>query len=255
MHSRSTKLLAEFGGTFFVVLVAAGTAAIAPITTDTSSPSLLQLTPLAAALAYGAAYAFAVGSLGRVSGGHFNPAVTVAHWVTHRAGTIETALYFLAQMAGATAAAYALRTLLPASATSAVRLGPPVLASGVTRGPALLIEGAMTAALVLALWVAIMGREKPRYWLGGIVAGIVVAAASYLGAPYTGGVMNPARAFGPALAWRLWGYQNVYWVGPLAGGVLAASLYDFFFRRKTVRPGVRPSVPSSPQAEANKTLS
>lgn len=246
MHGRLTKLLAEFGGTFFVVLVAAGTAAIAPFTTDTSPPSLLQLTPLTAALAYGIAYGLAVATLGRVSGGHFNPAVSIAHWVTHRAGTIETALYFLAQMAGATAAAYALRTLLPGNITSAARLGPPVLASGVMRGPALLIEGAMACALVLALWVTIVSRAQPRHWLGGIVAGLVVATASYLGAPYTGGVMNPARAFGPALAWRLWGYQGVYWVGPLAGGVLAASLYDFLHRL---------FVPSSAQAEANKALS
>jgi MIP family channel proteins len=243
MHGRLTKLLAEFGGTFFVVLVAAGAVAIG------------LLSPLTVALIYGAAYGLAIATLGRVSGGHFNPAVSIAHWVTHRAGTIETAQYFLAQMAGATAAAYALRTLLPASATGAPRLGPPVLASGVMRGQALVIEGAMTCALVLALWATIVSRAKPRHWLGGIVAGIVVAAASYLGAPYTGGVMNPARAFGPALAWRLWGYQNVYWVGPLAGGVLAAALYDFFFRRKTVRSGVRPGVPSSPQAEANKALS
>jgi glycerol uptake facilitator-like aquaporin len=236
MPGRLTKLLAEFGGTFFVVLVAAGAVAIG------------LLSPLTVALTYGVAYGLAIATLGRISGGHFNPAVSIAHWVTHRIGTIETAQYFLAQMAGATAAAYALRTLAPASA--AARLGPPVLASGVMRGQALLIEGAMTGALVLALWVTVVGRTKPRYWLGGIVAGIVVVAASYLGAPYTGGVMNPARAFGPALAWRLWGYQNVYWVGPLAGGVLAAALYNFFFRRKSVRPGV----PSSQQAEANKAL-
>jgi glycerol uptake facilitator-like aquaporin len=235
MHSRPTKLLAEFGGTFFVVLIAAGAAAIS------------TLSPLVVAVSYGAAYGIALASLGRISGGHFNPAVSIAHWVTHRAGTIETALYFLAQMAGATAAAYALRLLVPLHSVDVLRLGPPVLASGVMRGQALLIESAMAAALVLSLWVTIARRTRPHYWLGGVVAGIVVAAASYLGAPYTAGVMNPARAFGPALAARLWGYQAVYWIGPLAGGVVAATVYDFFFRRSPV--------PASPQPEANKALS
>jgi glycerol uptake facilitator protein len=235
MHSRPTKLFAEFGGTFFVVFVAAGSAAIA------------VLPPPFVAISYGAAYGIAVASLGRISGGHFNPAVSIAHWVTHRAGTIETALYFLAQMAGATVAAYTLRLLVPLHSVDVLRLGPPVLASGVMRGQAMLIEGAMACALVLALWATIARRTRPHYWLGGIVAGIVVAAASYLGAPYAGGVMNPARAFGPAMATRLWSYQAVYWVGPLAGGVTAATAYDFFFRRSPL--------PASPQPAANKALS
>ena len=61
-----------------------------------------------------------------------------------------------------------------------------------------------------------------------------------LGAPYTGGVMNPARAFGPALAARQWAYQGVYWVGPLAGAVAAASLYDLLFRLAEALTGCRP---------------
>ena len=84
---------------------------------------------------------------------------------------------------------------------------------------------------MLALWATIVGRARPRYWLGGIVAGAVVAVAWRLERRYTGGVMNPARAFGPALAARQWAYQGVYWVGPLAGAVAAASLCDLLFRR------------------------
>ena len=67
------------------------------------------------------------------------------------------------------------------------------------------------------------------------MAGAVVVAASFAGAPYTGGVMNPARAFGPALAAQQWAYQSVYWVGPMSGGVTAASLYDLLFRRTVPR--------------------
>ena len=219
-HSRPRKFLTEFAGTFAVVLVATGAA------------TFLRSTPLGIAVAYGVAYGGAVTMLGKISGGHFNPAVTVAHWVTHRFGTFKSLLYIGAQLAGASAAAYALRFAWLATTTASTALpGPPVLAAGVTRGPALLAEAAGTFALVLALWATIVGRARPRYWLGGIVAGAVVAVASHLGAPYTGGVLNPARAFGPALAARQWAYQGVYWVGPLAGAVAAASLCDLLFRR------------------------
>jgi glycerol uptake facilitator-like aquaporin len=226
-YSRPRKLLAEFSGTLLVVLVAAGAAAMNP-------------GPLAVAVAYGVAYGFAVAALGPISGGHFNPAVTIAHWVTHRFDPFDTLLYAAAQLAGASAAVYVegvvLRVAVLAGAPSTALLGPPELATGVTRAPALLIEATMTFALVLALWAAVVGRARPRYWLGGIVAGAVVAAASFAGAPYTGGVMNPALAFGPALVARQWAYQAVYWVGPLAGGVAASSLYDLLFR---LRPDSR----------------
>ena len=157
----------------------------------TGAATFLRSTPLGIAVAYGVAYGGAVTMLGHISGGHFNPAVTVAHWVTHRFGTFESLLYIGAQLAGASAAAYALRFAWLATTTaSTALLGPPVLAAGVTRGPALLVEAAGTFALVLALWATIVGRARPRYWLGGIVAGAVVAVASHLGAPYTGGVLE-----------------------------------------------------------------
>jgi len=228
-NSRPRKFLAEFAGTFAVVLVSAGV-----VWTSVYPRSLGEnhgTTPLGVAIWYGVAYGSAIAALGRISGGHFNPAVTIAHWVTHRFGTFDTLLYAAAQLGGAAAGAYALRyAVLAASGTSAL-LGPPGLAAGVTRGPAMLIEGSMTFVLVLALWATIADRARPRYWLAGLAAGIVITLAVLAGGPFTGGAMNPARAFGPALASHHWTYQGVYWIGPLAGGVAAASLYDFLFHR------------------------
>jgi MIP family channel proteins len=232
-YNRREKLAAEFVGTFFVVLIAAGTAAIARATTDVSPVPPVQLTPLAAAIAYGAAYGAAIVLLGRVSGGHFNPAVTIGYWVTRRFGLFFTLAYMAAQLAGAAAAAYALRTVLPS--LTAPLLGTPMLAAGTTRGPGMLIEAAMTFALVFALWATVADRQAPRYWLAGLLSAAVIVAAVFLGGPYTGGAMNPARAFGPALAAHEWTYQPVYWIGPLAGGVAAAWLYDLIFRRSRGR--------------------
>lgn len=233
-HSRTQTFLAEFAGTFAVVLVPAGAAVLASLAASRSAPIAIagRQGPLVIAVAYGVAYGAAIAVLGRISCGLFNPAVAIARWVTHRFGAFETLLCGAAQLGGACAAAYALRLIVPATTAGATLVAPPALAAGVTRAPALLIEAAATFALVLALWATIVRRERARYWLGGILAGVVVAAASYAGAPYTGGIMNPARAFGPALAARQWAYQVVYWVGPLAGAVAAASLYDLLFRRR-----------------------
>ena len=231
MHSRPRKVLAEFAGTFnivFLTLVGIHVAAIM----RSSAPSPATRPLLVAALHAGFAYAASIAAFGHVASGLFNPAVTVARWVTHRFSTFDTLLHGAAQLGGATAAVYALRLL----GDSVDALGPPSLTAGVTRGQAMLIEGSMTFVLVLTLWATVADRVRPRYWLAGIVAGVVVAVASFAGGPFTGGSMNPARAFGPALASRQWTQQAIYWIGPLAGGVAAASLYDLLFHRARPAP-------------------
>ena len=67
---------------------------------------------------------------------------------------------------------------------------------------------------------------EPTTRVGGWPAGWPITAAALFGEPFTGGALNPARAFGPALASRHWTNHGVYWVGPLAGGVLAAWICD-----------------------------
>jgi MIP family channel proteins len=185
-------------------------------------------------LAYGLVFGALLAALGRISGGHFNPAVTIGHWVTHRFGVFDTLSYWLAQLAGAAGAAYLLRYSLPEGVWQATILGTPSLASGLTRGPAMLIEGLMTFFLVLALFATTVDRPGARYWLAGPAAGMVITLAVLAGGPFTGGSMNPARAFGPALASGYWTNQAIYWIGPLAGGVAAASLYDLFHRPRAV---------------------
>ena len=221
MYSRSGKLAAELIGTFVVVLVSAATA---------------SLSPLASALAYGLVFGALVAALGRISGAHLNPAVTIGYWVTHRFGVFDTLSYWLAQLAGAAGAAYLLRFSLPEAVRQATSLGTPSIATGLTRGPAMLIEGLMTFCLVLALFATTVARPGARYWLAGLAAAIVITLAVLAGGPFTGGAMNPARAFGPALASHHWTYQAVYWIGPLAGGVAAASLYDLLFHRAHLAP-------------------
>jgi aquaporin Z len=141
-----------------------------------------------------------------------------------------------AQLGGAVAAAYALRLVaLPGGLAQAGAPGLLALAPGVTRLPALLAEAAMTFLLVLAVFTTTVDKPRVRWWLAGLAAAMVIVAASLAGGAMTGAAVNPARAFGPALAARQWAYQGVYWVGPLAGGVAAAVLYDLLLRIGTAR--------------------
>ena len=151
----------------------------------------------------------------------------VGAWVARRLSTFDVLLYVAAQLGGAATASYLLRFVVPDNVWSAVALGTPGLASGITRASGMLIEGSLTLFVVLIVFAA--SSDSRMGGLAGTAVGAVSAAAALCGAPFTGGALNPARAFGPALAAHRWTNQGVYWVGPLAGGLVAAALYNLLF--------------------------
>ena len=225
-YKRIPKLFAEFFGTFALVLFSAGAVCADQFLRNTNETGLGLL---GISLAYGLTFGAMVTAVGRVSGGHINPAVTIAHWVTHRLGTFDTLFYWAAQLGGAILAAYLLRYVVPEDAWRAVALGTPELASGVTRLPGMLIEGVTTFFLIFVMFAIGLDEYGIPRPVAGFAGGLIVTAASFLGAPFTGGAMNPARAFGPALASNHWNNHAVYWIGPLAGGVVAAWVADLIF--------------------------
>jgi MIP family channel proteins len=229
MHRLTQRLLAEFIGTFVVVFTAAGAVCASQALRAASRPAEGVL---ALALAYGLAMAAMVMTLGRVSGGHFNPAVTAGFWVTRRMATADFLLYGIMQLAGAIAAAYLLRWAVPEAVWRAAALGTPNLATDLTRARGMVIEGAATFFLVLVEFAA-AGARGPLEKLAGLAVGLAVTMGVLFAAPLTGGALNPARAFGPALASHHWLNQGVYWVGPLAGGVVAGWVYDAVLRGAT----------------------
>src|SRR5260370_3610891 len=124
MYSASQKLIAEFVGTCALIFFGAGSiCADQYLLGEGGGLGLLGI-----ALAHGLAIGIMVSALGHISGGHFNPAVTIGFWVTKRLGTIEAFLFWVAKLAGATSAAFFLRTVLPAESWRAVSLGTPALA-------------------------------------------------------------------------------------------------------------------------------
>ncbi len=232
MYSKLQKLIAEFIGTFALVFFSAG-AICADQYLRTSSNGQSGLSLLGIALAYGLTVGIMVSSLGHISGGHFNPAITVGFWVTRKLSTFDTLTYATVQLAGAVAAAYLLRQL-PVDVWGPVQLGTPDLASGITRTGGMIFEAVMTFFLVLVFFATVVDERGAWSKVAGFAIGLTVTAAALFGEPFTGAALNPARAFGPALAANRWNNHGVYWIGPLAGGIVAGWLYDMLFLKKKI---------------------
>jgi len=212
--------IAEFIGTFTLIFVGAG------------SIIATQGTNLTAiGLAHGLAIGVMASAVGHISGGHFNPAVTFGFVVTRRIESRLAATYWFAQLIGAVLAAYMLTWLLPESQVNRVNLGAPAVGNGIGAGSAVVIEGVLTFFLV---WVIFATAADPRgtfATIAGLAIGLTITLDIYIGGPYTGAAMNPARAFGPDLVQNVWSDAWVWWVGPLVGGALAALLYEYLYLR------------------------
>jgi MIP family channel proteins len=209
------QLAAEFLGTFLVVFFAAGALAVDPWLKTAGEPALGTL---GAALAYGLAVATMTEIAAPISGGHLNPAISLGMWATRRMGTWRLFGYVLVQLGAAVAAAQALTAVMPESAWQAAGLGTPSLASSLTRAQGMALEAVLTFAVALVFFRTTRTSGRASGW----AVGAAVAAAALVALPVTGAALNPARAFGPALIASHWANHGVWWVGPLAGGVLGA---------------------------------
>ena len=231
MENAPARLLAEFVGTFALIFIGAG-----------SIMTMAQWDPTGGALvgiaaAHGFVIAVMVSALGHISGGHFNPAVSTALLVTRKIKPVDWAAYVVVQLVGATVAALALTVLYDKVVKEATGLGTPSLAAGHTSGQGLLLEGILTFFLVFTVFaVAVDGRGAFKI-VAGLPIGFVIFFDILMGGPMTGGAMNPARWFGPALVSGNWSNGWLYIVGPVVGGIIAALLYDIMIlRRKDAAP-------------------
>lgn len=230
MYGKPQKMIAEFVGTFALIFMGCGAICADQLIKTSGNPAGLGLFGIAAA--FGLAIAIMVTSVGHISGGHLNPAVTIGFWVTRRIETFDALLYWISQLAGAAAAGYLLKILVPEETWRAVALGTPELAHDLTRSAGMGIEAVMTFFLVFVVFATAVDERGAFNKIGGLAIGLTITMGMLMGGPLTGGAINPARAFGPALASRHWANHGVYWAGPLIGGVVAAWLYDSVFLKK-----------------------
>lgn len=210
-------LLAELLGTF--TLIFAGAGAIIANEATRGGVGLLGI-----ALVHGLAIGVMVSALGAVSGGHFNPAVTCGFLAAGRMKLGRAIAYAVAQLLGATLGGLALWAGFPHAAASAAHLGVPALGGGTSAAAGLLLEAVGAFFLVTVVFGTAVHPQAPR--LGGLAIGLTITMDILAFGPLTGAAVNPARAFGPALAAGEWANQFVYWIGPLAGGAVAGWLYS-----------------------------
>jgi MIP family channel proteins len=219
--------VAEFVGTFTLIFIGGGAGIV-------SGHDIV-----AVALANGLAIGIMVSNLGHISGGHFNPAITLGFLVTRRITAPLAVAYWLFQLAGGIIAALILRWLLhkPASLGSV----PHVATIGSGRG--LVVEIVLTFFLVWAVFATAVDPRGAFKSIAGLAIGLTITIDVFMGGPLTGAAMNPARAFGPELANNFWAQGWIYWVGPLIGSVVAAVAYDWLY----LRP-LRPTVVGTPES-------
>jgi len=247
--------IAEFLGPF--TLVVAGVGAIISTQNLGDGGNLVTV-----ALAHGLAIGLMVAALGHVSGGLFNPAVTISLFAAGEVPLPRAITYIIAQLLGGVAGAGVLTLIFPALGelgrnNFGVNLGVPALGPGVSITGALIMEAVMTFFLVLVVFGTAVDSRGPKA-IAPLVIGLTITMDILLGGRITGAAMNPARAFGPEVVQQ--DFQNwwIFWVGPIAGGLIAALGYKYFWLTRAevaAAPARRVVAPPEPPAASERRAS
>ncbi|KAK3062550.1 hypothetical protein LTS18_003836 [Coniosporium uncinatum] len=233
--------IGEFVGTFMFLFFAfsatqvANAAAAGAATgngTLTQAPNTSNL--LYIALAFGFSLAVNAWVFFRISGGLFNPAVTLGMMLIGAVGLVRGAVVFVGQIIGAIASSAVVSGLFPGPLNVRTALGG---GTSITRG--LFIEMFLTAQLVFTIFMLAAEKHKGTF-LAPIGIGLSLFIAELSGVYFTGGSLNPARSFGPDVVLGTFdGYHWIYWVGPGLGSLVAVVFYKFVkvLEYETANPG------------------
>jgi len=230
------RCVAELIGTFILVWIGPGAAVVAGVVGGVKGLGDVW----AIAIAFGIAVAAAIHTVGKVSGCHINPAVTIALAARGRFPWAEVVPYIISQLIGAVIASLLFVACLGTQAASTYNLGGTFLndAAGVTMGMGFLGELIGTFFLMITIMGVAVDQRAPAGWAG-LIIGLIVAGVIVTLGPMTGSSLNPARTFGPYIGNLIFGGKNpwdqfvvVYLLGPIVGAVLAAFVYDFLAKPK-----------------------
>ena len=225
----ASKLGAEFLGTFWLVLGGCGSAVLAAAFPE------LGIGFLGVALAFGLTVLTGVYALGPISGGHFNPAVSVGLWAGGRFPAARLVPYVAAQVAGAIVAAAVL--YLIASGKAGFDLAAGFASNGYgahSPGGYGLFSALVTEVVMTFMFlIVILGATHARAPIGfaGLAIGLALTLIHLISIPVTNTSVNPARSTGPALfvgGWAL-GQLWLFWVAPIVGGLLAGVAFRTLF--------------------------
>lgn len=221
------RYIAEFIAAFFLVFAGAG----AIVADQQLAVVNLQETfgILGIALASGLALAVAISAVGRISGGHANPAISVAFYVARRLSLRDLGGYVVAQLLGGLVAAVMVRQIFNQEIVESVGAGAPTLAEGTSLLQGGLIEVILTFFLAFVFWGVAVDQRGPKI-IAPLAIGLTLAFDIIVGGPFTGAAVNPARWFGPALLGDALDRNWPVWVlGPIVGALIASTAYELFF--------------------------
>lgn len=210
---RIAPYVAEAIGTFALVFAGPGAAAV-----DVASGGAVS--GVGIGLSFGLIVMAMIYSLGHISGCHINPAVTLAFLALKRIGARQAAGYVAVQLGGAVVASLAVLAIV-GNAGDAGATTPHINGAGA----ALASEAILTFFLAFVVFAVATDSRAEGAFAAIAIGGYVAFAATGWG-PVANASMNPARSFGPALAANVWDSHWVYWVGPVAGALLAALVYE-----------------------------
>lgn len=233
------RSIAELIGTYVLVFLGTGTVVTTvllsqgwtPYTGNDFNVGIDISAWLAIGLAFGVAVTAMIYAFGHISGTHINPAVSIALWATKRLPARDMVAYITAQIIGAALASLTVAGIWGARSIS-TGLGATAMFSSVSYGQAILCEAIATFFLMLAIMGTAVDKRSPAGWAG-LVIGAVVAIDIVATGNLTGASLNPARTFGPYLADWMLGGTNLWWqfpvyiIGPVAGALAAAFMYDY----------------------------
>ncbi len=241
MASLSARCVAEGVGTLLLVYFGAGAAAVTLMLAVGTKPAtpfnigIGQLGGLGDWLAIGMAFAIIIAAviyaLGRVSGAHINPAVTIALWATKRFPSQDAIGYIIAQCIGAACGSLLFALTVGMNAVTVGGLGATTPFPGIGYGQAILAEAIGTFVLMLVIMGVAVDERAPTGFAG-LIIGLTVGGIITTIGNISGSSLNTARTFGPYLidslmgGPNLWMYFPIYIIGPIAGAVLAAVFYD-----------------------------
>jgi MIP family channel proteins len=221
------QAVAEFIGPFALVFLGAGSIIM------TGNDNLVAI-----GLAHGLAIGVMVAAAGHISGGAYNPAVTIGLTIAGKLTPRKAVVYILAELAGAVAAALSLYAIFPESFRNAVGFGVPQVGGEFEPSAALLAEVIMTFFLMFVIFGTAVDQRSNKS-IAALAIGLTITINIFAMGAVSGAAVNPARHFGPALVHNLWTNAWVWYVGPVAGAALAAIVYKWVLLEDDV-PGASP---------------
>ena len=226
------RLAAEFLGTFWLVFGGCGSAVLAAAFPE------VGIGLLGVSLAFGLTVVTMAYAVGHISGGHFNPAVTLGLWAGGRFPAKDLPLYWAAQVAGAIAAAAALYLIASGQEGFSLSIGFAANGFGEHSPGGYSLTAALVAEVLLTLFflLIIMGVTEARAPAGfaPLAIGLALTLIHLISIPVTNTSVNPARSTGQALFVGDWALAQlwVFWVAPLIGGGLGGLLYRWLGKTK-----------------------